>query len=218
MFGHSDADGHLAAQQTDENLESSGIEIGQVVVSPETSGYRFWGRSFTDWDLSPFGLVVVVDIAFRFRDPVESLTSVLAVVDDHPETEFVIVDHHPLPGPDLARGNLLLIEARSAYDCCVGTPSDELMVVAAICDGDADAVRPLVSDTQKKRADGVRRAAADVRGVAGSRLLTLLDRRRWDFFEDLADEPSEYHKRVRGRRTARSLTSPLLEKAMAGKV
>lgn len=159
--------------------------------------------------------MVVVDIAFKFKDPTQSLKAVLDVVDHNPDTYFVIVDHHPVPHPKRSRPNLSLVEARSAYDCCLGTPSDELMVIAAICDGDGAMVGSRISDVQRKRADGVRRAAADMAGVAGSTLIKLLELRRWDFFENLADEPEEFHRRARGRRTTRSQASPMLEAANA---
>ena len=187
-------------------------------MSSETVNYRFWEKGFSDEDFGEFELVVVVDIAFRFKNPVQSLMAVLVVADAHPDTHFLIVDHHPLPSPDQPRPNLSLVETSNAYYCCVGTPSDELMVLAAICDGDGEAVRSRTSHAQEKRAAGVRRAAADMGGIAGPKLLGLLARRRWDFFEDLADEAPEFHKRVRGRRTTRSLTSPLLEAANAGMV
>jgi hypothetical protein len=58
---------------------------------------------------------------------------------------------------------------------------------------------------------GVRRAAADINGMVGAKLLSFLRLRKWEFFESLAEEPNEYHRNVRGRRTANGLESPLLE-------
>lgn len=218
VFGHADADGHLAAEQSRTNIEAQGIRVDEVVVGPETRNYSFWERSFPSYDFTGFRLVVVVDIAFRFKDPDQSLKAVLEVADRHLETQFVVIDHHPIKQPATLRSNLTLINADTVYQCCVGTPSEELMVVAAICDGDGKAVESRTKDIHVKLADGVRRAAADIGGVAGPKLLELLKRRQWDFFEHLADEPSDFHRRVRGRRTARSAASPLLKAAMAGQV
>ena len=161
---------------------------------------------------------MIVDIAFRFKDPEESLMALLQVVDSYPRTRFLVLDHHELKRPTLERSNLSLVEADSVFQCCFGTPSDDLMIVAAICDRDEGTVRHLITEAHRKRADGIRRAAADIDGVAGSVLLSLLKRGRWSFFEKLAEEPSESHKRARGRRTSKSHSSPLLKAAISGLV
>ena len=161
-------------------------------------------------------LVVVVDIAFNFRDPLQSLKPVLRTVDNHPNTQFVVIDHHPLRQPKEPRSNLSLVEVDSAYECCFGHPSDELMVVAAICDRDEKVVRKRITPEFKKRAIGVRRAAADILGLAGFRLLNLIRRRQWEFFEALAEEPQKLHISARGRRKTTGPISPLLEAAKAG--
>lgn len=215
VFGHADADGHLAAEQSRANLQAKGINVRKVVVSPETNSYRFWERAFPSLDFSRIQLVVAVDIAFSFRKPDRSLEALLQAVDNYPRTQFVVIDHHPLKQPANSRSNLTLIEVDSVYDCCFGTPSDELMAVAAICDGDGQTIRSRRSFEFEKRAIGVRRAAADMGGVAGPKLMGLLRLRQWDFFEALAEEPAEFHRQARGRRTANSLTSPLLKAANA---
>ena len=218
VFGHADADGHLSAEQSRTNLQAAGINVEEVVVAPETSSYRFWAQTFPHLDFHRFRLVVVVDIAFNFRNPDQSLEALVQVVDDYSKTQFVVIDHHPLQRPKSPRPNLTLIEANSVYDCCFGAPSDELMVVAALCDGDGRAVRSRTSFELTKRAIGVRRAAADTGGVAGAKLMSLLRRRRWDFFEALSEEPTEFHRHARRRRTARSLNSPLLDAARTGRI
>ena len=215
VFGHSDADGHLAAEQTRTNLQTEGINVNEVIVSNSTRNYRFWETSFTQSDFKNHQLVVIVDIAFNFRDPLRSLTAVLETIDNYPNTQFLIIDHHPLPQPERQRSNLSLVEVDSAYKCCFGPPSDELMVVAAICDRDEKTVRPRITPAFKKRAVGVRRAAADIFGLAGSQLLNLIRKRRWEFFEELAAEPPKFHLSVRGRRRTTSPVSPLIEAAKA---
>ncbi len=216
IYGHADADGHLAAEHTRTNLRAKGIDVSDVVITPETRNYRFWERTLPGLDFGRFRLVVFVDIAFSFRDPSSSLESLLVNVDQHPDTRFVVIDHHPLKQPVKARSNLALVEADTAYNCCLGTPSDELMVLAAICDGDREAVKSRTSREISKRALGVSRAAADLHGMVGYRLLSLLRHRRWEFFESLAEEPQECHRNVRGRRVASGLKSPLLEAARNG--
>ena len=211
VFGHADADGHIAAEQTRTNLLADGVHVSAVVVSAETRNYRFWDRTFIHWDLSPYDMVVAVDIAFSFREPASSLDALLKVVDDHPTTEFVVIDHHPLSRPRHRRGNLSLIEVQDPHDCCLGQPSEELMAIAALCDGGPTSV--VANPEMRRRALGVRRGAADLGGVAGTTLLELLAGRRWDFFEALADENPELHRSVRGRRRIGNAPSPLLRSA-----
>lgn len=85
------------------------------------------------------------------------------------------------------------------------------MQVAALCDGSPTQVKP--TPTLRKRALGVKRAAADIHGVAGNTLLDLIKERRWDFFEALAEEHIDMHRTVRGIRRRDNVPSPLLESA-----
>jgi hypothetical protein len=179
-------------------------------VSSETRNYSFWGK-LPKFDMTGYGMVVVVDIAFKFRDPLESLTRLLEASDHHPHKQFVVIDHHPLIQPTSPRGNVQLIEVTDPYDCCLGEPEPELMEVAALCDGAPTAI--VATPLLRKRALGVKRAAADVNGVAGDGLLELIRQRRWDFFEALADEDREMHRSTRGFRRPSNKTSPLLEYA-----
>ena len=215
VFGHADGDGHLAAEQSRANLQSAGVDVNEVVVSAATASYRFWERTFPYFDFGGFQLSLVVDVAFDFRNPDRSLEAVLGTALAYPSTDFLIIDHHPLKQPASPLPNLTLVDVDSVYHCCFGEPSEELMVVAAICDGDGARVRSKSSPQLEKRAVGVRRAAAD-RDVAGARLMNLLRQRRWDFFEALAEEPAHFHQTVRGRRTSKSLASPLLQTVIAG--
>ena len=215
IFGHADADGHLAAEQTRRNLTKAGVKIARVVVSNETSNYRFWTDSFTRTDFSDIGLVVAVDLAFSFKNPASSWRAILATARRYPQTDFIVIDHHPLPSLSSCPVNVVLRSVNRVYDCCLGQPSQELMAIASICDGGVVVSLPRLRTTHLKRAVGLKRAVADGR-FTGERILSLLRRRQWQFFEALADEPAESHRTVRGRRTARSLTSPLLHSALAG--
>ena len=209
LFGHSDADGHLAAEQTRDHLAGRGLRV-TTVVSPETRNYRFWEK-LPEFDLAEYGVVVFVDIAFRFRNPDDSLGRLLEISDRQPHRQFIVIDHHPLVHPKSPRQNLSLIEVQDPYDCCLGVPDPDLMEVAALCDGSPTAVAP--TPRLSRRALGVKRAAAALDGIAGDRLLGLIRQRQWDFFEALADEDRQMHRSARGVRRACSETSPLLEYA-----
>ena len=209
VFGHADADGHLAAEQTRGYLSDRGIAV-TTVVSSKTQNFRFWEK-LPEFDLSDYALVVFVDIAFRFRDPSESLARLLDVTDRQINQQFIVIDHHPLARPGTPRRNVHLVEVPDPYECCLGVPDPELMQVAALCDGSPTAVVP--TPLLRRRALGIKRAAADVGGVAGDGLLQLVRERRWDFFEALADEDHNKHRSARGTRSRFSQTSPLLEDA-----
>jgi hypothetical protein len=185
----------------------------EVVISESTRNYTFWA-SLQSLDLQHYSHVVVVDIAFSFRHPGVSLNELLRVVDSNPTRHFAVVDHHPLLKPSRSRPNLQLVEVGSAYECCVGSPNWDLMFLAALCEKERF-TRRVASDQEVQRALGVRRAAADRKGVAGQLLMDRLEHRDWSFFEALAEEPREYHRNVRGRRVGTSLPSPILETALA---
>ena len=209
VFGHADGDGHLAAVQTCEWLARKNVSA-TTVVSSATSNYLFWGRLHT-FDLTGYDLIVIVDIAFRFRDPCESLSKLTDVSDQQPDKQFIAIDHHPFVRPQPPRRNVLFHDVTDPYDCCLGDPDPELMQVAAICDGGPTRVVP--TRQLRKRALGVKRAAADVHGVAGEALLELIKQRQWALFESLADEDQRMHLSARGRRRRLSQASPLLDYA-----
>ena len=211
MFGHADADGHLAAEHTRDYLIERGMSVS-TIVSSKTNNYRFWSN-LAEFELHDYELVVFVDIAFRFREPSESLAHLLEVSDRYPSKQFIAIDHHPLAQPQVQRRNLLLLEVTDPYDCCLGPPNSDLMEVAALCDGSPTRIVP--TPRLKRRALGIKRAAADVRGTAGDKLLELIRDRQWDFFEALATEDHEMHRSARGFRRLSSRASPLLEYARA---
>ena len=181
-----------------------------TVVSSATSNYLFWGRLHR-FDLTEYDLIVIVDIAFRFRDPYESLSKLLNVSDQQPNKQFIAIDHHPFVRPQPPRSNVLFYDVTDPYDCCLGDPDPELMQVAAICDGGPTKVIP--TPRLSRRALGVKRAAADVHGVAGQTLLELIKQRQWSLFESIAEEDHRMHLTARGRRRRLSQDSPLLEYA-----
>ena len=209
LFGHADADGHLATEHSRDWLVRRGFSV-TTVVSSATRNYRFWGN-LSKFDLSNYDMIVTVDIAFRFRTPHDSLARLLDVTDNYTDKQFIVIDHHPLVKPEETRSNVQLIDVQDPYDCCLGEPNPELMQVSALCDGAPTAVQ--ATPKLSKRALGVKRAAADTRGVAGSGLLKLIREYRWAFFEELAEEEREMHRNARGIRSRSSVDSPLLQYA-----
>lgn len=214
LFGHADADGHLATEQTRRNLKRAGVKVSQVVISPETASFRFWTDYFPRVDFVKHGLVVTVDLAFSFKNPRESLSAVVKTVRSNPSTQFIILDHHPLLNPNQMPANLRLVSVDRVYDCCLGIATDDFMAVASICDGGVIVSSGRARESHMKRAVGLRRAAAE-KQLNGDPLLRLLRQKKWSFFEALADEPAEYHRTVRGRRSSRGFASPLLQAALS---
>ncbi len=74
------------------------------------------------------------------------------------------------------------------------------MVVASLCDHDEAPVAAMITERHRRRARGVSRAVADRSGLAGRKLLNLLERDRWDVLEALGDEDPRSHLTVRGIR------------------
>ena len=181
VFGHADADGHLAAEQTRDYLVQRNLSV-TTVVSSKTHNYRFWEK-LSEFDLSDYELVIFVDIAFRFRDSSDSLARLLLVSDQQLHKQFIAIDHHPLVSPRRPRENVRLIEVSDPYHCCFGIPDPRSHASSCSVRRVPDRVTP--TPLLRRRALGVKRAAADVGGVAGDRLLALIRERRWDFFEAL---------------------------------
>ena len=55
LFGHADADGRLAAEQSRDWLVQRGVSV-ETVVSSDTRNYRFWEK-LPKFDLSSYGMV-----------------------------------------------------------------------------------------------------------------------------------------------------------------
>lgn len=200
IFGHADGDGYLAAEQSRENLTKEGFKICEIVVDPRyTCNFRFWESAFQDWIFANIDLVIVVDIRLNISDPIRSYNAILSRVRSESNTDFEIIDHYPISGLPAEPSNLQLRFVDSVYQCCYGTPSD-LMVVASICDKDEDPVASRITELHRKRALGVKRSAADHRGMAGRALQQLLSNRDWRIIEKISEEPSKYHRTFYGRR------------------
>jgi len=215
IFAHSDADGHLAAVQTKEHLLDSGCKTVHTFVDRRyTRNWTFWENAFQAADFGDASLVVVVDLMFKPQDPESSLEALFYRAKKERKRSFIVIDHHSYSRHISGRNNVRIDIVPSVYQCCLGPPSD-LMLVASICDKDEQPVKALLSLTHHKRALGMKRAVTDVDGFAGPLTLRLLEQRYWQIFENLADEPADYHRTFYGNRIDRSPRSPLLMAAHA---
>lgn len=214
IVGHADADGHLAAEQSRRNALRMGARSCDVVVDPRrTAGYRMWRNHLPDIPIARADTVMFVDIMFDPDDPSDSVLNLIELASKNPGKRFIAIDHHPVLGlPELPQ-NLGIWFTSAVYTCCFGLPS-WLMVVAAICDRDEGPVAPMIDDTMRLRAVGMKRAVAD-RDLAGEKLLRLLAADRWDLLELLAKESKGRHKCVRGRRLRQQPSSLGLAQAHA---
>lgn len=202
LFGHADADGHLAAEQSRRNVLSAGAKHCDVVVDPKiTRTYRFWEKHLHSVQINDADVVIFVDLAFNPNDPRLSFEALADFAAQEPDRLFMVIDHQPVRRLPRSPSNVFLSFAPTVFLTCYGMPS-ELMIIAAICDSDAGSVVHLTTPLHEKRALAVQRAAADIVGLAGAPLLALLSTDQWDILESLADDPAEAHRRVRGRRVA----------------
>ncbi len=210
LFGHADADGYLAAEVSRQNLVSAGWAV-QVVVDPKiTANYRFWAKRLHEQDFDGVDLAVFVDIAFDFKDPTQSFEALIDTAKRHSRTQFHVIDHHELPVLGVLPINVTLSPTTSVYECCYGSPND-LMVVASICDKDEGPVSEIITPAHRVLADGVKRAAADTHGAAGTALMRTLESQQWAWLFTLGNEPKAAHRTFYGRRTKSADPSPALQ-------
>lgn len=214
VFAHADGDGHLAAEQSRRNLLERGDDVTVFVHPLCTRNWRFWEQHFQEADFGDAETVYVVDIMLNAKQPLESYEAIVKRVEREPDRRFVVIDHHPVLGlPDPPK-NLDLEFVGSVFECCVGEPSD-LMVIASICDPDEEPVKSRISDEHRLRARGLKRAVSERGVLAGEPLLYLLRKEFWAVFEELAREPADFHRTMYGNRVDKTPSSPLLQMAYA---
>lgn len=214
LFAHSDGDGHLAAEQSRRNLIDAGMDVRLVVDPQTTRSWRFWTQHLAGVDFGDAETVYFVDIMFGPKDPLGSYHALCARARSEPERHFVFIDHHAVPGLPAAPRNLEIRFVDSVYRCCVGAPS-ELMVVASICDADEAPVRDQITEQHRRRARGLNRAVTERALLAGTPVLNLLKCGYWNALEQLAEEPAAYHRTMYGNRIEKEPSSPLLQMAYA---
>jgi hypothetical protein len=215
IFGHSDGDGHLAAEQTRRNLEDDGCDVTSVIVHPMwTRNFRFWEQHFQEADFGDNEHVFVVDIMLASPDVDATWAAVCSRVRKETDRRFYLIDHHKVSMPSTLPRNLHVEIRDTVYECCYGTPS-ELMLIASICDRDEEPVAGKLTERHRRLARGVTRASTERNVLSGQPLLYLLRNDHWSVFEQLADEPADFHRTFYGNRTSKQPLSPLLQMAYA---
>lgn len=215
LFAHADGDGHLAAEQSRRNLVEDGYDVQAVVVHPTlTRNWRFWSQHFQEADFSDNEYIFVVDIMLAGKEWKDNCASLLKRVRAEPHRRFHVIDHHHVAINERLPANLKLEFTKSVYDCCYGG-SSELMLIASICDRDEQPVQNRLTQRHRRIAAGISRAVSDRAVLAGAPLLRLIRNECWAVFEQLADEPADYHRTFYGNRTAKEPLSPLLQIAHA---
>lgn len=219
ILGHADGDGYLAAEQSRRNVVQGGASDCQIIVHPRvTGGYRFWERHLAELELGNADLVIFVDIMFHRKNPDDSFARLCEKARMHPHVEFAVIDHHPQFIPEdrsQAPANLSIQPVATAYECCFGEPSDELMVPAALCEKEEEIIKDKISDRDRVRAIGVARAAADRGGLAGEKLIQILASADWALLEAIGQEDANEHRFVRGVRPKNDPPSRALAEARA---
>lgn len=214
LFAHADGDGHLAAEQSRRNLVEADVDV-RVIVHPEkTRSWRFWLQHFQDADFGDAETVYVVDIMLGANDRYGCYRAMCERIGRERDRRFVVIDHHPVSGLPKPPSNMELRFVPSVFECCVGKP-EELMLIASICDSDEAPVKSQITETHRRRARGVARAVSERRVLAGGPILKLLAQDFWGVFEQLAEEPSNFHRTFYGNRLDRTPMSPLLQLAYA---
>lgn len=214
VIGHSDADGHLASEQSRRNALRHGAKRCDVFIDPHwTRGYRLWCKYLDKMPIHRAQTIIFVDLMLDPADVSGSANAVVALANANKDKEFLLIDHHPMSGLPSIPENLRICFTQIVYACCYGEPGN-LMVMASLCENEELPVAPLIDEKMRTRALGVRRAAAD-RAMAGENLMKLLADDLWDVIEQLALEPKDIHKSVRGWRHSRQPESPALSQAHA---
>lgn len=203
VIGHADSDGHVIAEQTRRNLaQVDDVEVSVVVDPNRTQGHRSWLALDRITEIASADIVLFVDMMFSPVSFVEESEALVAFVERHPSKLFLLIDHHPLPERRLARAdNLHVVYRPDVFECTVG-PRSGLMVLAALCENQYETVRPVLEPHHELLARGLRLAAAHGSELPGTLLMTLLSASRWDLIAAIAEEPTEFHRLIRGRRPA----------------
>lgn len=211
VVGHADADGHLIAEQVRRNLSLvPHLKVDAVVDPKRTQGHRAWLHLDEIPEIDGSDFVFFVDLMFSPADFDDESDALVRYVSARPRTRFFLIDHHPLPLARLrAAKNLRLAYRPDVFECAIG-PRSGMMVVAAICERQKEAIGGIRQPHHDVLATGMRRAAAPGGALAGRRLMQLLRSDRWDVIYSLGEDDATYHRLVRGRRPTSSEKSQRL--------
>lgn len=203
VIGHADADGHLIAEQTRRNLSLiEAFEVKTVVDPARTKDHNAWFALDKITEIDDADIVFFVDMMFAPMTCVEEAKALVEFVNGRPDKRFFLVDHHPLPTRRLdAADNLRAVYRPDVFECAIG-PRSGMMVVAALCEGQAAKVKDIKKPVHETLALAMRRAAAHGGALPGKKLLSLLRCDCWEELFELGTDPRELHRLPRGRRPA----------------
>lgn len=210
VVGHSDADGHVIAEQTRRNLSRTGIfDVSTFVDAKLTQGHRSWLTVEEIPSIDGFEVVVFVDLMFSPVSFAQETDSLCRFAASKPKTKVLVIDHHPIPFSRLQRcPNISAVYRSNVLDCTIG-PRSDLMVLAALDENQRKNVEPYVQGHFSPIVKGLRRAAAKGGELQGSLLSTLIRHERWSELFALGNDDAEFHKLVRGMRPKKYPTSDL---------
>ena len=213
IISHADADGHLIAEQTRRNLDLVESFDVDVVVDPErTKDHKVWLNLNTLPEIDDADYVFFVDLMFAPTSYAEEAAALVDFVRARPGKRFFLIDHHPLPLHRLEPAdNLRVMYRPDVFDCAIG-PRSGMMVVAALCEKQADRVAAVKQPAHDVLAKGVKRAAALGGPLPGAKLLALLRHDEWHSLAALGEDDREFHQLPRGRRPAGRPYSETLKK------
>lgn len=202
IISHSDADGHLIAEQVRRNLSLTGLFDLDVVVDPaRTRDHKAWLKLNSIKEIDDAKFVFSVDLMFSPGSFDLEARALVDFISDRQDKRFFLIDHHPLPLRRLQQANNLRMAYRpDVFECAIG-PRSGMMVVAAICEHQDSQVADIKTAVHETLAIGVRRAAAEGGPLPGDKLLALLKADRWDAILRLGKDDPTHHRLPRGRRS-----------------
>jgi hypothetical protein len=203
IVSHSDADGHLIAEQLRRNLVAvKSFDVTTVVDPVRTKDHRTWMHLDIITEVEKSDLVFFVDLMFAPASFGLESDALVRFAQSRPKKKFFVIDHHPLPfGRLRAAANVRAIYRPDVMDCVLG-PSSWMMNVAARCEHQPTRARKVKAPLYEILATAIRRAAAPGGTLPGEKLATLLRFDRWSELEKLGREAASEHLLPRGRRKA----------------
>src|SRR5665213_3473869 len=119
VVGHADADGHLITEQVRRNLASvKNFDVSAVVDPVRTKDHRAWLALDLLSEVDNADYVFFVDLMFAPASFTEEAKALVQFVNDRPEKQFFLIDHHPLPLRRLENAKNLHVAYRpEVFDC-----------------------------------------------------------------------------------------------------
>lgn len=200
IIGHADPDGHVIVEQCRRSLAAlSGFEVTTLVDSSLTADHKMWLRlNQLEGAIAGHDYVFFVDVMFSPKTFVREAEAFVEFAKARPTTQFVVLDHHPLPRRRLyAAKNVRAVYRSDVYDCALGPPSP-LMILAAACEKQKTRSKGYLRPDDTDVVTGLMRAGARGSPIAGRGLLEVLRRDAWSELAELGKEPTSEHRRPRG--------------------